>query len=800
LITLIGTVALLASPVVAQQKRSTPPKKPAIRPAAQPVPTFDTLLAADSYRIYGEVRGVGALIRSQAVKDLLDPVMALTVGGAPKELRRTLKWLDAHAEVLAGSRMLIAAWPARPRLPTVLIAIEFSSAEEAQKFEPELRGFIPTLIPTPTPSPTSSPAASTDQAILKRAPSNPSQKPEGPTSPPFQMKQAGSLVLMSDQPFAFRDLAPRGSKLVGEDQNFATARNRFASESLFLYVDVTSIEKEQREQLQKAEEEARRLAESEAANPTKQEEPPVEVVVEETRLPEIKPAIEPPPTSAGPVTLGSPQVIVGDTQTSSSATLSAGPMQGPGPMGFISMYGLLFGAQPKWPEAIAAAIAFEGDGYVLRTLIVNGDEARNNAIPFVPLFVTGPPLVLASPSIFPADIDLFVAVSLDYNQIYQAMLKTFADAQESSRKFGAQRISGPPPAADVQPESPFAVYEKTLGLKIKDDLLPLLGNELAIAIPKKKPQPATSSSPTPETLQPQEDNGGQVVRAPDQTPIIAISVKDKEAVRRLIPRIVEGFGFKGANLFAQTERRDATEITSYANIFSYAFVGDFLVLTPDPSLTRHVVDAYLKNEILSSDTHYRNSTRWQPRQVQGQVYAGAASIDLYDPLANIGTVNEKMRDVLFRLNPVIEPLTYALSNEGLGPLHELHLPRNLLMLMIAGITSQANESPIVTNESIAQSILRTIASAQDTFHSSKGDGRYGTLDELAKEGLISRDLFEKYGYKIGVTILSNKFEATAVPLEYGTTGRRSFFIDETGVLRGGDHGGGAATLSDKPIE
>ncbi|MGI9066390.1 MAG: DUF3352 domain-containing protein [Pyrinomonadaceae bacterium] len=802
LITLIGTVVLLASPVVAQQKRSTPPKKPAIRQAAQPIPTFDNLLAADSYRIYGEVRGVGALIRSQAVKDLLDPVMMLTAGGPPKELRRTLKWLNAHAEVLAGSRMLIAAWPARPRLPTVLIAIEFSSVEEAQKFEPELRGFIPTLIPTPTPSPTSSPAASTDQALLKRAPSNPSQKPEEPTSPPFQMKQAGSLVLMSDQPFAFRDLAPRGSKLVGEDPNFATARNRFAAESLFLYVDVTSIEKEQREQFQKAEEEARRRAESEAANPTKQEESPIEADAREVPLPEVISATAPPPPSAEPVLSGSPQVTLGtEAQSSGGATLSAGPMEGSDSgYGFISMFGLLFGGQPKWPEAIAAAIAFEGDGYVLRTLIINGDENRNDAIPFVPLFATGPPLVLASPSIFPADIDLFVAVSLDYNQIYQGMKKTFADAQESSRKFSAQRISGPTPAVDAQPESPFAVYEKTLGLKIKDDLLPLLGNELAIAIPRKKPQPAPANSPTPETKQPEEDNGGQVVRAPDQTPIIAISVKDKEAVRRLIPRIVESLGFKGANLFAQTEKRDATEITSYANIFSYAFVGDFLVLTPDPKLTRHVVDAYLNNETLSSDSHFRNSTRWQPRQVQGQVYAGAALLDLYDPFANIATVNEKMRNLLSRLNPVIEPLTYALSNDGLGPLHELHLPRNLLMFMIAGITSQANESPIVTNESIAQSLLRTIGAAQATFHSGKGDGRYGTLDELAKEGLISRDLFEKYGYKIGVTILSNKFEATAVPLEYGTTGRRSFFIDETGVLRGGDHGGGAATLSDKPIE
>ena len=240
LITLISTIALLVSPVIGQPKRTAPLKKPAARQAPQPVPTFDNLIAADTYRIYGEVRGVGGLIRTPAVKDLLDPMMKL--GGPPKEFKTALKWLNAHAEVLASSRMLIAGWPSRPKLPTVVIAIEFSSAEEAQKFEPELRGFIPTLLPTPTPSPKPSPtAAATDQAKPDPATSSASQKPEEVALPPYQMKQAGSLIVLSDQPFAFRDLAPRGSKSLAEDQNFAVARSRLASSSAFWRWSVVSF-------------------------------------------------------------------------------------------------------------------------------------------------------------------------------------------------------------------------------------------------------------------------------------------------------------------------------------------------------------------------------------------------------------------------------------------------------------------------------------------------------------------------------------------------------------------------------
>ena len=453
----------------------------------------------------------------------------------------------------------------------------------------------------------------------------------------------------------------------------------------------------------------------------------------------------------------------------------------------MSLSGLLFGGgQLKWPEAVGASISFEGDGYVVRTLIVNGEENKNIAIPFLPQFVTGPSLAPASPGVFPADVDLFVAVSIDLPQVYQGMLKSFADSVEVARKFSAQ--SPNTPAAQHQPESPFAAYEKKLGLKIKDDVLPLFGNEIALVMPRK---PATANatsqsaaSPTPQSTA-AESNGQLRAVSMEPDPIIAIAVRDKEGVKRLIPKVIESFGMKGANLFAQTERRGDAEIVSYAGVFAYAFIGDFLVLSTDAAATRHVVDVFLEHQTLSSDSHFRNATRWQPRQVVGQVYVGPDMIERYYPINGnpAAPVNEKMREFLSQMNPVIEPVTYALSNDGQGPFHELHLPKSLLTLLAAGIASGAEDSPLLTNESIARSLLQTVASAEATFQSTKGDGRYGTLEELLKEGLISKDLLEKYGYKIDVVVSSNRFEAIAIPVEYGRTGRISFFVDESGVLR-----------------
>ena len=154
-----------------------------------------------------------------------------------------------------------------------------------------------------------------------------------------------------------------------------------------------SIEKETTDQQQKAEDEARQRIESEAANSPKPQESPMEADAEELPPGMISATVAPPP-SAESVPSSSTQVTkeTNESKASSSATLSGPIAQRPDQMdsAFISLYGLLFGGQPKWPEAIGAAIAFEGDGYVVRTLIVNGADTKDNAIPFVPQFVTGP--------------------------------------------------------------------------------------------------------------------------------------------------------------------------------------------------------------------------------------------------------------------------------------------------------------------------------------------------------------------------------------------------------------------------
>ena len=164
------------------------------------------------------------------------------------------------------------------------------------------------------------------------------------------------------------------------------------------------------------------------------------------------------------------------------------------------------------------------------------------------------------------------------------------------------------------------------------------------------------------------------------------------------------------------------------------------------------------------------------------------------------TMDATLRDFLLALNPNAEAITYALSNDGLGSLHELHLPKNLIITAVAGISSTTKNPPPEMNEAIAMGMLQAIAGAELSYKINAGDGGYGSLDQLIDQKLVTRDMLDKYGYKIELTTSANQFEAVATPVEYGKTGKRSFFIDQSNVLRGDDHGGGAATIADKPVQ
>ena len=112
---------------------------------------------------------------------------------------------------------------------------------------------------------------------------------------------------------------------------------------------------------------------------------------------------------------------------------------------------------------------------------------------------------------------------------------------------------------------------------------------------------------------------------------------------------------------------------------------------------------------------------------------------------------------------------------------------------------------MAANESSALQSLRTISSAEMAYQSQFQ--RYGTLQELATLNLIDQKLGSgvKNGYRFTVELTSAEggsegFAVSGVPSEYRSSGRRSFYVDESFVIRAADNHGAPSSVFDAPLD
>ena len=95
------------------------------------------------------------------------------------------------------------------------------------------------------------------------------------------------------------------------------------------------------------------------------------------------------------------------------------------------------------------------------------------------------------------------------------------------------------------------------------------------------------------------------------------------------------------------------------------------------------------------------------------------------------------------------------------------------------------------NEGSAQQSLRTMSSAEATYHSTAGSGSYGTVSDLVTQNLVDSVLGggAKSGYNFTTgaapAASTTAFVIAAAPVTSSgvtATGTREFCIDQTGVL------------------
>jgi type IV pilus assembly protein PilA len=165
-------------------------------------------------------------------------------------------------------------------------------------------------------------------------------------------------------------------------------------------------------------------------------------------------------------------------------------------------------------------------------------------------------------------------------------------------------------------------------------------------------------------------------------------------------------------------------------------------------------------------------------------------------------------------------VTFGLVREG-GSWKLLSV--GLILLDVPQMATQWAQADLESNEDAAIADLRAVAAAAITYRNAYGEFPE-TLAALGPApptgvspdaaGLLDGELAagEKDGYTFRYVIVPSpdvapgddpakavNFSIASVPKEYGKVGRRSFFLDSSGVLRGADKKGGVADQTDPRI-
>jgi len=218
--------------------------------------------------------------------------------------------------------------------------------------------------------------------------------------------------------------------------------------------------------------------------------------------------------------------------------------------------------------------------------------------------------------------------------------------------------------------------------------------------------------------------------------------------------------------------------------------------------------------LLSSDAAGRTVLRCEASSVSAEMRFGDARVR-----ENLAFIPVEARGETRGAGEAGRRVDFGMVREGGG---WKFLSVGLLLLDLPALArqwaQQAENSEIEAQEAAAIAALRKIAEAILTYRRA-----FGRMPEALAQlgpppkggispdaaGLLDAELAagSKGGYVFRSVILSPSEEATeprfnlaATPAQYSKTGRRSFFLDASGVLRGGDKQGTVATAQDPRIE
>ncbi len=131
----------------------------------------------------------------------------------------------------------------------------------------------------------------------------------------------------------------------------------------------------------------------------------------------------------------------------------------------------------------------------------------------------------------------------------------------------------------------------------------------------------------------------------------------------------------------------------------------------------------------------------------------------------------------------------------------------LIVVLIIGIIAQMAiphlmQSKLAANEASAITTVRSVLNAETLYVTTAGSGKYGSMATLVSgmlvDTVVGSSTKDGYVFSISLGAADTSFVVDARPMGFDTSGIRSFYADETAVIRY-TTANSAATASDTPL-
>jgi hypothetical protein len=332
------------------------------------------------------------------------------------------------------------------------------------------------------------------------------------------------------------------------------------------------------------------------------------------------------------------------------------------------------------PYAIALGCSLQGDAVTLRALMLY--NPNQSAGPFAGLFSSIASGQMGQPvaaNFAATDADLFADMMIDWDKIYEAIESVFAMIASAQSKGDAQ--SGSLQSVDV-----FAMAEASLGFSIKYDLLPTLGNEVAISLSgfDRFLIPATrlASRATAST------------RPPLPRFMLMVALKDSARFEKLINQFINKQGGAAGQL-ARAPYRGAT--ISYNKDVAYTISQGFFIISGNSADIRRALDARALGSSLASTAEFRAAVgSSEQTMLQAYLSAGITKKLSESISADIVKANAEMKDFVRSAAQTNSAIGLTMMPDSDGLMIEMRAPTSLTFIALAALATNKPGSDVAT--------------------------------------------------------------------------------------------------------